>query len=91
MPLSPLPPTESAGDQLYSIRAARTTDFAFSWTRKSGNCLVWTSSSPSACQVVVSVPEEGPHIQAQVHWFGGETSTLEVLTKRSDRKTPTRR
>lgn len=29
-------------------------------------------------QVVVTVPDEGAHIKADVHWFGGEISTLEV-------------
>jgi len=28
--------------------------------------------------VVVTVPEEGPHVTADVHWFGGEVSRLEV-------------
>jgi len=29
-------------------------------------------------QVVVTVPEGGAHIKAEVYWFGGEISTLEV-------------
>ncbi len=28
--------------------------------------------------VVVTVPEKGTHIKADVHWYGGEISTLEV-------------
>jgi len=36
-------------------------------------------------QVVVTVPEEGPHIKAEVHWFGGEISTLEVPRGRTGR------
>ncbi len=33
--------------------------------------------------VVITVPEEGPNLRAQVHWVGGEQSTVEVAKGRS--------
>jgi len=33
--------------------------------------------------VVVTVPEEGAHVKAEVHWYGGEVSTLEIPRGRS--------